>query len=1169
MTDWDDDDWDRDDDNFDRPPNSGGSKTLWIVLGLVGGGVLLMLICAGVFIAAMVNQFNDAVEGFVAEEMFVDNTPIKMPAVEVETPEEKQRAVTAAFADDDVGVDDATRKAIEKLFDELLAGCEDDDDEAMLATFDIDRFLLQTKKTGVIKDMTVSEETQLRESLSEATENLSDLQRHVVIHVDSRPARREFVVYAYLWEEEGAGREMRWWVTRNGGTWRFFDWEYLDFGMAETTTEAIYFEYADDPGIDEFFRATIEVDEALAAFYDGDSEQAHAKLWRAALRRVLPQLADDATLRIAYAWGTMDRQREAIAAAGRIRFPDKVPGAYDTRAFAYRDWGHHQKAIEFASKYMERVGGGPTILELKCDAFVALGRNDEAVADCWRWLRYEPEDVEPLRQLVRALDDDDRQKLVEHLAKLDDPVATAVSLAEWLMYSDPDELEWIVEFVKSREADSLDLDYLQGLAADANDDYASAAEHFKRAMTRDQDEEERTQYVYRFLDAMAEQGKYVEGYAAAPDATEAFEYYLDYYEAEDDEVIVNDDDRQGLIDAHRKREPNDPRIHYHAAQVLTEQQKYEEADREYAAGMAAATEDEDLLSSLRYQRVWSLIQASRGIDAYEKIGPPDETFRQVADDFRRKGETDKLNKLVEQHRKLQPDDEQLDLYAGIVAMQREDYDAADKLFARGYRNIGETHHRYRYRNEWIENRFKKGRPLTAYGVIKPDSETFPILARKLVANEDWDNLQTLMNLHRLQHRRDPAVLTWEAEMHWKQEDYQSVVNALTPWEKRVQATDIKRWQSRRLADKLLRSHLRLKQFPAAIRFAQQRYEEDGQAERLVIAHAAAGNRADVTRIMDEQAEIDHTRWHSSLYSDTDVGTILRGADYLPLRKKYPAGVPPNYSRTQTVLLLTAPRQLDASKLQTALIPVLGENVEVELLPTGEPSDSLTSFLIQADSEQFVITLSKDRYTGENSGDQPKLKDAELTRAVTEHRAWLTVTTFGTDWQNKSQMTPACRLTSALLSDDCLAVYFTAAGRLAANDAKLQKLLRDEKPQQALEKLGEQTWLSYSPEIDAAADKTMRRRLRKFVSAFKKKSAGEEFAVQVNVDAGFAREAHWIPISKIERGRYGNWTFTGKFTTDSRLNPQIRKGEPVAVVKYEVDDWRYESRGKTFRGRNAK
>ena len=151
MADWDDDDWERDDDIYDdRRRSSSGSKTVWIVLGLVGGGVLLMVVCAGLFIAGVVNQINNGKQGFM-DDLFADSTPVEMPPVEVETPKEKQRAVTAAFGADDVGVDDATLQAIEKLFDELLAGCEDDDDEAMLATFDIDRLLLQTKKTGVIK----------------------------------------------------------------------------------------------------------------------------------------------------------------------------------------------------------------------------------------------------------------------------------------------------------------------------------------------------------------------------------------------------------------------------------------------------------------------------------------------------------------------------------------------------------------------------------------------------------------------------------------------------------------------------------------------------------------------------------------------------------------------------------------------------------------------------------------------------------------------------------------------------------------------------------------------------------------------------------------------------------------------------------------------------------
>jgi len=1165
MADWDDDDWEQDDDEFDRRQKSSGSKTLWIVLGLAGGGVLLMLICGGVFIAAMVNEFNNPGQGLVLEDLFVDNTPVEMPSAEVESPDEKQRKVVAAFRAEDVGVDDATLKAIEKLFDELLEGCDGDNYDGIAATFDIDRFLLQTKKTGVIKDMTVSEESQLRESLVQSTANVSMMRKHSVIHVDPHAGRREFVVYAYLWDEEYAGHEMRWWVVRNGGTFRFFDLEYLDFGMPESITEAIYQEYADDPGIDEFVKATGDIDKAMTASADGNREQAAASLRRAAGRRVFSQLADDVTLRIAYAWGTMGRQREAIAAARRIGSPDKVPGAYDAQAFAYRDRGNHRKAIEFASKYMEHVGGGPDILEIKCNALTALGRDDETTGDLWRWLRFEPDDVQPLQQLAGTLDDDEQQPLLDHLAKLDDPVTTAVSLAERLAYSEPDALKWIIGFLKEEAADSSKLEYLEGLAAQANDDYAAAAEHFKQAMTGETNKVDRSQYGYHFLDVMVEGEKYIEAYAAAPDASEAFQYLMGYDDDDEEFLIEDDDDRQRLMEAHRIRMPDDPWIHYYAADLFTKQQKYEEAEREFAA-CVAVTEDDDLLSSIQFQRISSLVQAGRGEEAYEKIAPPDETFQQIAEHYRRNDEIDKLEKLVEQHRALQPNDKQLDLYSGIVAMHRKEYVSADRLFARGYRNIDEDYRRYTYRNEWIENRFKMGRPLTAYGEIKPDEETFPILARKFATNEDWGNLQTLINIHRLQHRRDSAVLTWTAEMHWKQKDYKSVVSTLTPWESRVHPTDIDRWQTRQLADKLLRSYLRLKRFPEALRFARQRFEEYGQPQKLMIAHAAAGKRDDVARFMDEQAAIDRTHWFSSVYSDTDVGPILRGADYLPLRKKYPSGVPSNFNRTQTVLLLTAPRQLDASQLQSKLVPVLGEKVKVEQLLSGELSQSLTSFLIQADNERFVMTLSNDRYTGQ----EPKLKDAELTQAVTEHRAWLAVTTFGTDWQDVSQIAPAYRLTSVFLGDDCSAVYFTSGGRLAANDAELQKLLRDEKPQQALLKFGEQVWLQYSPDIDEDANASMRRRrLKEFVSAFEEKEAGEEFAVRVNVDAGFAREAHWISVHKFERGRYGNWTFTGEFSTDSRLSPQIRQGEPVAVGKYEVYDWRYKARGKSFRGRAVK
>jgi uncharacterized protein YegJ (DUF2314 family) len=134
------------------------------------------------------------------------------------------------------------------------------------------------------------------------------------------------------------------------------------------------------------------------------------------------------------------------------------------------------------------------------------------------------------------------------------------------------------------------------------------------------------------------------------------------------------------------------------------------------------------------------------------------------------------------------------------------------------------------------------------------------------------------------------------------------------------------------------------------------------------------------------------------------------------------------------------------------------------------------------------------------------------------------------------------------------------------------LLRDEKPQQTLRDFGEQAWLNYSSDIDskdATADQAMWRRLKEFIAAFEAKKPGQEFAVQVEIRAGFARETHWIPIRSIERGRYGGWMFTGEFSIDSRLTPVIRQGEPVAVGKHDIADWRYTAGDRTVRGRASK
>jgi uncharacterized protein YegJ (DUF2314 family) len=132
---------------------------------------------------------------------------------------------------------------------------------------------------------------------------------------------------------------------------------------------------------------------------------------------------------------------------------------------------------------------------------------------------------------------------------------------------------------------------------------------------------------------------------------------------------------------------------------------------------------------------------------------------------------------------------------------------------------------------------------------------------------------------------------------------------------------------------------------------------------------------------------------------------------------------------------------------------------------------------------------------------------------------------------------------------------------------LREILRSENPRQTLLDVGERIWLAEADPSDVA-DLSLRRRLKEFIADFEKKSPGDEFAVMVESRTGFASEAHWIAVHKIARGGYGDWTFTGEFAADSKLHPGIRKGEPVAVGKYEVADWRYTAGGETGQGRES-
>ncbi len=107
------------------------------------------------------------------------------------------------------------------------------------------------------------------------------------------------------------------------------------------------------------------------------------------------------------------------------------------------------------------------------------------------------------------------------------------------------------------------MSFFAGLRHEMNESYDSAAESFFRAMESAEDDESQQDYLTRYFNAMANDGRMVEAYRQAPNPTDAFQYLAELYD-EGYEGFTSDE-LQDLVTAHRESAPDDPWGYYYTA----------------------------------------------------------------------------------------------------------------------------------------------------------------------------------------------------------------------------------------------------------------------------------------------------------------------------------------------------------------------------------------------------------------------------------------------------------------------------------------------------------------------------------------------------------------------------------------------------------------------------
>jgi hypothetical protein len=1092
--------------------------------------------------------------------------PAAMPPVAVETLEEKQADLRAGFGSDAPAVDAATKQEFQAYFDKVLAAVEGDNWLEYVNLVDLERFMREIKKTGLVRGMTRKEEwAQLEKNRLEPPGLAFTWKRMAIANAKMLdPGKQEAVVYVFLWNSTDFALEYRVWLARWREGWKAYDWEFVPYGFRSSYEKAACIKGARDPRLLDYFAARRDITSADQKEDAGDNAAAVKLLQQAEARARLPELADRQLIELGYAWWRAGRAHDGLRCASAVNRPGAVPGALFLQATLYDDLRQYRRATDFARRYEQAAGGGPAVWQLLAGIHQRQGDRAQAARYWRKLLEFDSENVATLHSFAAQLEPGESQMLIDALQKTKRPADLAVELAERLAWTgDSPVMQALSEFVAGREPDSGRAAFLAGLAVENDGDLAAAAGFFKTAWQRETDADRKTRYATKFLDAMTADNQALAGYQQAPDPEAAFAHL--FSDDEDEMSSLTPAVQQALIEAHRLKFPDSPKLHLHSGRLLQEAGDDEGAEREFRAAIAGAKDDDDRQQG-RSALVDMLRQAGRGIEAYQTVPPPGDTFRQLVQAERWSEGTEELDVLKELHRlhlAAHPGDGWLELCAALIQQREKNASEAQRLALHGFDHA--TNPALKNDFQWLalDVATSEGDFAAAGRVFANPEEALERLGQRFVSQGEWDRLKALLDWHRTTHGdQSPAWRRLTVVYAWNRNDYARVTDAL---DAAAQSSPQGRspGDAFNYDDWYVRSLLKLGRVDDARRKAQAVFDAAGAVLPLVLVNLAGRNLDEVKRLLTEgdlqPYEIQN------LYDDSDGGPVLYSPEFQELRREFPPSLSYWLGSRSAVLLVRQAPSLTAESLKAAAAAALQRDCTVEPIEAVAENSipgRTAQWLIVAGTTRLLVGCGSTPYHDRAAHRRQKIASPSVEQALATHQGWMEVEQIDSERGgiNRKEAPEFLRLAAGLLSDDCLLVYLPERSRIIENTADLRQALASANSREATAKLGLTHWLQRRTEEnrpdDARRSREFQKALKRMTAALSSRRPEQKFEVVVAVHAGTAVELLPIELDGTKRAGFRGMDFVGTLRKPSRLFPRLAAGERLCLAQYLVMELSY-------------
>jgi tetratricopeptide (TPR) repeat protein len=1132
---------------------SNAFRNVAIALSVIGG--VLALSCCGfgaiVYFAAR-EQFQKIQQAFVDQ-------PVILPAPEIETLEQRLADIRAGFGAVQPDADAATTAAVSAFFDKLVESTRGKNEPQFRSLIDGARFMGEVKKRGILKQLTQSGEIGLIADFQNRWISIPAYwQKCRVANVRPNPDGRDAVAYVYLWDESQAISEVRFWITRSGGQWKAYDWEQLEFGARGSFEGAVYTRDAVEPRTKDHLQAQAEMTEACNRYSNGDQQAAAELLARAERRTAIPELADNQSVRLAYAWRYIGRPRNCLAALQKVRAPAIAAGTLRVQAALNQQYGLHRRALDFARQCEAAVGGGPACDEQLAQILDSLGQVQEAIACRQKLLRFDPDNAQALAALAVAVDVSNSQLVVDMIQNTTEPVERAQGLVAYVASNgDPAVAQALADIVVQAGPDSARAAAVQAQLAVALGDHDRGAAFYKTAIGLTENDKSRASYMTGYLDAMSAAGKLLEGYEQAPDAIAAFRHLAGA--GDDDQRSIAPDKLKSLCQAHREKFPDDPWLHYHTGMLLEQEQNLEGAEREMHAAVAGASEYD--AGALRDALFSFLDRTGKCREAYDSGLPVREAFQRLVQSHDWSHSSCDLGEIHQRHAAAHPDDPWLDACAAIIQRDSGNKHEALRLGTHGYEAAQEESIKQHYR--WLVSglAIDVGDFGAVYKVASNSDEALRTLWQQTYQRHSPQQRQAILDQHR---QSQPLTALWrmlQAEQQWNDHDYAAVVSTIEP-DAAAMLSELPDWDAGRFGDWYVRSLVQCGRAEAARTFAKLICDQCGKALPLLYIHARDHNLSEIERLL---GEFGNDTWKiSAVYNDSEIGAVLRSADSLALRRAFPPELPASIARSSVVFLLDEPPLRIADIVQSATSDIWGNNKTVEPLatPLGMPSPQLVeSWLVRAGAVRIIVTAGGERRFADAGTGVRRPQSETLADALERHRGWLSVRWLGSDRNQPAERSvdsPVYRLAARLRNDHCLAVELSPSNIFVVNSPEVGIKLEAEDPQTELAGLGETFWLprqdAFEFEVSNQQDMAFSRSLAKLDARFKNQSPDESFEIGILVRDDDVAEVLKLELDHVSRALYRGRMLRGTLKTNSHLWPELAAGEPLSVFEHQLVEW---------------